>query len=136
MTNSVYINGLDAFETWGIDFEPGAISALLTPPANKAVIENESRLEDGTRAIVVPKKSKRDVSLPFHLLAPTEELFYQRYDAFCEQVLEKGTFTITSSRCPDRAFHLIYNSCQQFTQFRERMALFTLKCTEPNPSDR
>ena len=136
MKNSIYINGNDAYTRYGIDFEAGAVAALLTAPALKAVIENESRLEDGTRTIVVPRKSKRELTLSFHLLAPSEEEFYRRYNLFCKEVLEKGTFNLRHALIPHVTFSLVYNSMTQLTQFAQRMALFSLKCTEPNPSNR
>ena len=45
MKEELYINGKDAYTTWGISMDNNALSELMTPSSNKTFIENESRLE-------------------------------------------------------------------------------------------
>ena len=44
MKEKLIINGENADEKWGISLGESSLSELMTPPANKAFIENESRL--------------------------------------------------------------------------------------------
>lgn len=43
----LFINGKDAYTTWGISMDDTALSALMTPAPNKEFIENKSRMEHG-----------------------------------------------------------------------------------------
>ena len=45
----IYINGKDAQSTWGIVTDTSTLAALLTPPPQKELITNESRLTNGMR---------------------------------------------------------------------------------------
>ena len=45
MKDELYINGKDAYTTWGISMDSTSLSFLMTPSANKAYLENESRLD-------------------------------------------------------------------------------------------
>lgn len=40
----LFINGKDAYTTWGISMDDTALSALMTPAPNKEFIENKSRM--------------------------------------------------------------------------------------------
>ena len=81
-------------------------------------------------------KDERNVSLEMHIKAATKTLFWQRYDAFCEQVLDAQFIDIKSGYRPDRVFHMTYESCSQFSEFMQQIAKYTLKLNEPNPADR
>lgn len=144
------INGKDAYETWGITMDSTALSALMTPAPIKSLIENDSRLEHGNEIITgftrtdsennkttesTVKVDARDVTLSFNLTAKDEAEFLTLYWSFCEE-LEKGTLDISTSFLPDVVFHMIYQSCQQFSEFMLCMAKFSLKLTEPNPKNR
>ena len=88
MKDELYINGKDAYTTWGISMDSTSLSFLMTPSANKAYLENESRLEHGKRVTVTnPVMDTRDLTLQLHLTADTEEQFFQRYRSFCEEQL-------------------------------------------------
>ena len=48
MTNGqLYINGKDAYLTWGIFLDETALSTLMTPAPNKEFISNKYRSKDG-----------------------------------------------------------------------------------------
>ena len=130
------INGNDAYITWGISFDQTALSALMTPSPNKAYIENKSRLEDGKRVIVHnPKVDERSVTLTFNLTAKDEGQFFERYNSFCEE-LAKGELHITTKYQEGVVYKMVYESCTQFSQLIREIAKFSLKLTEPNPTDR
>lgn len=136
MTGELFINGKDAYTEYGMSLEDGAISALLTPPSLKEFVENESRIENGKKIIVgYPVYDARDVSLTFHIVAPTKEAFFAKYQALCA-VLQKGVVKIKTKYQADTVYKFVYNSCTQFSQYSFGIAKFTLKLTEANPADR
>ena len=133
----LYINGYDAWTTWGIFMDDSSISALMTPAATKDFPSNKSRLEDGTRYITSNARLKeRDINLSLQLYAPTRAEFYARYAAFCSQVLATGLVNITTKYQDGVVYKCIYNSCSQYRQFMGKIAKFSLKLTEPDPTDR
>lgn len=132
----ITINSRDAKRTWGIVFDSSAISAIMTPPPMKSFIENASRLENGKRVITTnPKVDSRTLALTFSLYANDEDTFFERYDSFCAE-LEKGTLDIVLSNRPTIKYRLIYKSCKPITQYRNRLAKFSLAVEEPNPKNR
>ena len=136
MTGELFINGKDAYTEYGMSLEDGAISALLTPPSLKEFVENESRIENGKKIIVgYPVYDARDISLAFHIVAPTKEAFFAKYQALCA-VLQKGIVKIKTKYQVDTVYKFVYNSCTQFSQYSFGIAKFTLKLTEANPADR
>lgn len=136
---TVTINGKDARATWGIVFDSSAISALMTPAAMKPYIENSSRTEHGKRVVTnetLAKLDARTVNLTFCLCANSEDLFFTRYSAFCDEIQATGKINIVISSQPNVVYRLLYKSCTQFTQYNNRLAKFNLKCEETNPKDR
>lgn len=73
MKGELYINGKDAYETWGMSLSDTSLSALLTPPPNKDYIESKSRLKHGKSVILDNVKvDERDVTLQVHFTAKNE----------------------------------------------------------------
>ena len=137
MYGDVTINNADAFERYGINLEDGALSALMTPPPMKEFIESRSRLKHGKTVIAkVPKYDDREITLPFHLIAKNKAEFFTKYNLFCEEVLAKAKFELKTRFQPDVVYRLVYLSCTQFSQFIREMAVFSLKVSEPDPTDR
>ena len=135
----VTINSEDAKATWGIVFDSSSISALMTPAGMKDNIESQSRLEDGKRVVTSPELAKlnsRTLTLTFALCAKSEDDFFTKYDSFCAEIQKTGRIYITLSVRPEIVYKLIYKSCNQFTQFNNKLAKFSLRCEEPNPRDR
>ena len=137
MTGQLYINNTDAYTEWGVMMDTSSLSTLMTPPAVKEYITNESRLADGTQYLVptTPKIQARDLTLTLQLVAPNETTFFSRYTSFVEE-LQKGTINIRTSFQPDVTYKCLFVSCNQFTQFMRGIAKFSLKLVEPNPKDR
>lgn len=126
----------DAYIMWGISFDQTALSTLMTPPPNKGYIENKSRLENGKKVITYnPKVDERSVTLTFNLTAKNEPEFYDKYNRFCEE-LKKGTLEIKTRYQPAVVYKMVYESCTQFSQLMREIAKFSLKLTEPDPTDR
>lgn len=130
------INGRDAYAEWGISLDSKGLSALMTPAPLKDVIENESRLEHGSRTINTnPRKAARDISLPMHMHAHTEEAFLANYAAFCA-ILETGSLDIWTKYQPATHYKVLYKSCTQFQEYGRGIAKFVLRLYESNPGDR
>jgi hypothetical protein len=129
-------NWKDAYTNWGLSLTDGALSALMTPPPIKALIESTYRKKAGKVVIMKDvKPADRDLTLPVHFTAKTKADFYSRYSAFCE-ILQTGKLEIKTSHQPTIVYRFIYVSCQQFSQFVERIAKFVLKLNEPDPTNR
>lgn len=125
----------DAFTTWGVSLEDGALANLLALPALKDRVTNESRLEHGKRVInELPRKASREVTLEMHLIAPDFATFLMRLNAFTA-VLTGGEIRLKTSFQQGVVYHLYYISCSQFTQFNG-LAKFILRLEEPNPNNR
>lgn len=136
MKDVLYINGRDAYTTWGITMDTQSLSALMTPPALKERVESQSRLEQGSRLVgAAPRLAARQLTLTLNLTARTEEQFFARYASFCRE-LATGRLTIRTTYQRGVTYRTAYVSCTQFTQFMRGMAKFSLKLTEPDPTDR
>lgn len=136
MKGKLYINGKDAYTEWGVFLLDTGVSALMTPPSAKDAVSNSSRLQDGSRTYTGnPRVAERSVSIPFGMTATTADKFLANYAAFCEE-LAAGTLTLRTSYQPDTHYRFIYDSCTQFSQYQMGLAKFTLKLTEPDPTNR
>lgn len=133
----LYINGKDAYLTWGVIMDDTALSTLMTPAPNKEFISNKYRSKDGKRIIKHnPRLDERDITVGFSMGAKTKEAFLANYAKFCEDVLANGEMTINTSFQPSIYYRCVYVSCTQFSQFMRELAKFSLKLNEPDPSDR
>lgn len=133
---TIHINGKNARTEWGVLTTGNTLSALLAPAALKDKVTNTSRLEHGSRIDTSnPKVAQRELNLEIQMIADTEEQFYARHESFCAE-LQKGAIDLYLSDRPTVIYHLVYNSCSQYTQFRRGIATLSLKLTEPNPKDR
>ena len=132
----LFINGKDAYTEWGMSMESSALSALMTPSANKELIENKSRLEHGKRVVnSTPRVDERDLNLQFHITAKSKSDFLDKYARLCT-LLESGSIEIMTSYQSNVLYRMNYISCSQFSEYRLGMAKFTLKLNEPNPKNR
>ena len=137
MKGDVTINNKDAFESYGINLEDGAISTLMTPASMKEYIETNSRVRHGKTVLTkIARYDSREITLPFHLIARNKTEFFAMYNLFCEEVLAKGKFELQTKYQPGVVYRLVYLSCTQFSQYNQQMAVFSLKVEEPDPTDR
>lgn len=136
MLGELFINHKDAYKEYGMSLTDGSLSALMTPPPIKALIESTYRLKPGK--IVIPKNvvfDSRDLTLEVHFTGKDRDTFYENYKKFCK-VLEGGVLLINTKYQPDVYYRCIYVSCTQFRQFVESLAKFQLKLNEPDPTNR
>lgn len=132
----LYINGQDAYTTWGVSMDSSALSVLMTPAEKKDYIQNESALEHGSRVVsVVPKLRAREIVLGIHISAPSESQFLARYAAFVNE-LNGGEVEIETAFQSGVVYHCLYVSCQSFSEYRLGLGKFILKLYEPNPTNR
>ena len=137
MKEKLIINGENADEKCGSSLGESSLSELMTPPANKAFIENESRLQHGKQILVAnPKVEARNLTLQLNLTAATKSAFFDKYNLFCKEVLATGVLNIETGYQEEVVYKTIYVSCSQFSQFMQGIAKFSLKLIEPDPSDR
>ena len=137
LKGQLYINGKDAYLTWGIFLDETALSTLMTPAPNKEFISNKYRSKDGKSVIKHnPRLDEREITLAFNMTAKDSDTFMTNYARFCEEVLAKGGLVIRTRFQPNVWYRCIYLSCTQFSQFIREMAKFSLKLNEPDPSDR
>ena len=139
MRQDLYINGYNAWNQWKLSLSDGAIAALMTPPPVKARAEIASRQRHG-KTILLPANGDvmdaRELALPMFISAPDSTTGLQYYNAFCTNVLFNGKIDLQCKELQTQEFHLWYLSCSNFSQMHRELFTFTLKVTEPNPSDR
>lgn len=138
MTGELFINGVDAYTTWGMSLAENSLSALLTPAPNKSLLTNKVRAAHGKEIVTGQTVFKDERSLTLNLIftADDKETFFQHYADFCGNVLAGGLVNISTSYQSGTVYKCIYESCTQFMQFCQGIGQFTLKLTEYNPNDR
>lgn len=138
MTGELFINGKDAWTTWGVNMGDKFIDNIDAPLANKEYIENESRLEDGKRVITSNAKvASREITLGFTITGTSQEDYRAKKKAF-ETELRSGGFTVNIPALGSEVYHLIYTgkSISYGLSLDRRFGHFTMKCEEPNPANR
>lgn len=74
MIGDLFINGKDAFSTFGVCMGDGFIDSIDAPAPTKDYIKNESRLENGTRIITDNSKiGSRSLTLSFTIEGKSEQ---------------------------------------------------------------
>ena len=128
----------DLYTTYGIQLVKGAYDALIKYPAVKDLVSNNSRLEDGVRYIAKEQYTKfneKNFSIRFVMEEGTSEsAFYARLESFLA-LIGKGMFELKITTL-NRVFRLVYRDCDRMSTFKSKHAIFELKLTEPDPTDR
>lgn len=137
MEGELYINGKDAYTTWGVNMGDGFLDAITAPLSMKEYIQNESRLEHGKRVVVVPKLSSREIALGFTIMGSSESDYKSKRQAFFEE-LYAGNITIKVPKNGDEVYNLVYlGKSTSFAQNKVRtFCKMVLKFDEINPSNR
>ena len=129
----LFINGQDAYNTWGLSLEDEGLSRLVTPRPHKQPVVNKNVTANGAAVVVgTGYTDERTLSIPMHITAPDKTTFWARYNAFCQNVLN-GTQPITlRSVYKNETFSLYYQDVQNFTEFMQEMAKFDVIFYESN----
>ena len=138
MTGELYINGKDAWTTWGVNMGNGFMDALDAPLEMKAYIEDESRMENGKRVVTGSQTvASRDITLAFTIKGNSENDYRTKKKAFLTE-LQKGMFTINVPVLGNESYKMIYTgkNVSYGMNIARTFGHFTMKVTEPNPADR
>lgn len=138
MTGQLYINGKDAWTTWGVRMGEGFLDALDAPLPMKDYIENESRLEHGKRMITTGAKvDSREVTLGFTIAGTSESDYRSKKKAFLSE-LQQGAFTVEVPALGPEVYRLVYTgkSVSYGLSLGRTFGHFSMKATEPDPTDR
>lgn len=130
-------NYVDIYDTYGVSFIKGSYLTLLKKSASKEYVTNNSRLDDGVQMIAssdYAKYNSRSFSVSILLEAPSKSDFVSRVENFTEKI-SRGAFFLKIPSI-QRVFLLVYNDIEIKQEYRKYKATFTLKLTEPNPTDR
>ena len=131
----LYINGYDAYTTWGVSLSDGAKAVLMQPVPLKERVSNASRLEHGKRYINTGlKQDSREITLEMHMTSSSWEDYLAKYAAW-NTMLMGGTLNITTSWQSGVTYKCLYLSCAQFAEYAG-LAKFALRLVEPNTDDR
>lgn len=131
----LYINGHDAYTTWGVSLSDGAKAVLMQPVSLKERVSNESRLEHGKRYInTMLKKDSREFTLEMHMTSKSWSDYLTKYAAW-NNLLMGGELNIRTSWQSGVVYKCLYVSCAQFAEYAG-LAKFALRLIEPNPNDR
>lgn len=132
------INGLDAYQQWGVRMGDGFMGALKAAAPLKEYITNDSALKNGVDYCeMVPKVNERDLILPFTIEGDTVADYDSHYDEFLD-VLQQGNVTVQVPSRSDKVYHLKYTG-QQVTYAENTegtFSKFSAKFKEPDPTFR
>lgn len=136
MIGDLFINGNDAYTTFGVCMGDGFLDAILAPPPLKEFVENKSRLDNGKQVLYDnPRLDERDLTLMFYLEGCNCDEYLERYRRFMIE-LNKGKISV---RIPviNETYNLIYQKSASFAMNRARtFTKISVKFNEPNPANR
>ena len=138
MTGDLFINGKDAWATWGIRMGDGFLDTIDGFNEMKDYIENESRLEHGKRVIINnPKVDEREITLSFTIEGNSENDYRTKKKSF-QAELEKGTVNIKVPTLGSEVYKLVYlgKSLSYGLSPDRCFGKVSGKFCEPNPMDR
>ncbi|PXV62615.1 hypothetical protein CLV62_1182 [Dysgonomonas alginatilytica] len=130
----LYINGKDAWETWGVFLEENSERAFLLPANNKEFVSNKNRSEHGKRVLVNnPRLDERDVQLVFCIFANSEDDFLEKYESFVAE-LNSGWVQMKVIKVK-KVYNFTTTSFLDLGYYDDKGKL-SVKFNEPNPDDR
>lgn len=138
MTGDLFINGKDAWATWGIRMGDGFLDTIDGFNEMKDYIENESRLEHGKRVITDNAKvNSREITLQFTIEGSSESDYRSKKKAF-QTELEKGAVNIKVPVLGNEVYKLVYlgKSVSYGLSPDRCFGKISSKFEEPNPMDR
>ena len=138
MKGDLFINGKDAWETWGVNMGDGFLDAIDGFLPMKEFIENDSRKQHGKRVLYVePKVASRDLTLHFTIKGEDESDFRAKRKAF-ESQLYKGKLEVVVPALGGDIYKLTYlgKSVSYAMNITRTFCTISAKFEEPNPMDR
>lgn len=138
MRSDLYINGKDAWKTWGVNMGDGFLDTIDGFNEMKEYVSNESRLEHGKRVIANnPKVASREITLSFTIMGKTKSDYRTKRNAFQEE-LEKGKVRINVPELGEQVYKLVFTgkSISYGLSGDRCFGHLSGKFMEPNPKDR
>lgn len=138
MTGDLFINGKDAWSTWGVRMGDGFLDTIDGFNEMKDYIENESRLEHGKRVITDNAKvDSREITLQFTIEGSSENDYRSKKKSF-QTELEKGAVNIKVPVLGNKVYKLVYlgKSVSYGLSLDRCFGKVSSKFEEPNPMDR
>ena len=132
--DSAYV---DVYDTYGVSFVKGSYLTLVKKSASKGYVTNDSRLNNGVQMVAdsdYAKLSSRQFSVTILMEASTKANFVTYLENFTAKISNGLIFLKIPS--VKRVFKLVYNDMDIKQEYRGNKATFTLKLTEPDPTDR
>lgn len=122
---------------YGVTLTRGWREALLKPASVKDYTKNDSRLENGIRMVAASKYTKlkeREIQINCIIEGSSESDYLSKYRSFLNAIAYGGMIYL---KVPilNRIYKLVYTDCSKFGDFGLKKGNFTLKFTEPDPSD-
>lgn len=141
MTGKYFINGADAYLTYGIVFTEGTIRELIQLPRRKPGYTKNWPDENGTeRDLSVSVFESRQLNLPMILIGTSRSDFQSKLLAL-EAVLTSGAEVILDGTDVGRRFRLVYQEMQSITDLEFHssgrcFAAFTLSFIDDYPTEK
>ncbi len=138
MTGDLYINGKDAWDTWGVRMGDGFLDSIDGFNEMKDYIEDESRLEHGKRVITDNAKvDSREITLQFTIEGVSESDYRTKKKSF-QTEMEKGAVNIKVPALGNEVYKLVYSgkSVSYGLSLDRCFGKVSSKFEEPNPMDR
>lgn len=138
MTGDLYINGKDAWDTWGVRMGDGFLDAIDGFNEMKDYIEDESRVEHGKRVITDNAKvDSREITLQFTIEGVSESDYRTKKKSF-QTEMEKGAVNIKVPALGNEVYKLVYSgkSVSYGLSLDRCFGKVSSKFEEPNPMDR
>jgi hypothetical protein len=138
MTGDLYINGKDAWDTWGVRMGDGFLDAIDGFNEMKDYIEDESRLEHGKRVITDNAKvDSREITLQFTIEGVSESDYRTKKKSF-QTEMEKGAVNIKVPALGNEVYKLVYSgkSVSYGLSLDRCFGKVSSKFEEPNPMNR
>jgi len=110
-----FINGLDAFTTYGLVFASGTYSELLTLPKKKPVLTKDWPDQNGTQRLfaVTPFFESITYTIPVYHTGTGETDFYSKYSAWTTFLQSTNYFNFDVVEM-NRRFVLLYENMPSF----------------------
>ena len=138
MKGELYINGNDAWTTWGVNMGDGFLDSIDAPLPMKDYIENSSRTEHGKRVITDNAKvDSREITLSFTITGSSPSDYQSKKKSFYLE-LQKGKFEVRVPVLGGEIYKLIYlgKSISYGLSLSRTFGNLSAKFEEPNPTDR
>lgn len=136
MVGQVFINGKDAFKTWGVTFQRSSLSNFIQRGNQKDVTENKSRSIDGKLvSIKNPRQDSRTFTADISINAVSITDLLTKQDAFFSELA--GGVVYLNIPFLAMTFKLVYKKNQmRISDHTDTFASFKITFEEPNPNDR